>query len=311
MRELNLPQAKVWWVQLLAKIAANAEKTPADTGHADTMPADTEQLADHLRRELPFYDIELTIITRVGGNLARLIQCEGTSEIIRTLFADDLMTRWYTESVTHRIFNSLARETVRLLTEQTQSKPTQSKPLNVLEVGAGTGGLTSHILDIFDPHSTSYQFTDVGAFFLRSGRRRFANYPFVEFATLDLERRCGEQGFADGSCNLVIANNVIHDTKNLRFTLRNVAQVLAPGGYLLMIELTDPQIWWHMCFGSLDGWWRFKSDPGDDREDLMLLKVEQWYEVLAESGFHQTAVLSDALDIDFANRAFLSQVDGS
>ena len=69
------------------------------------------------------------------------------------------------------------------------------------------------------------------------------------------------------SFDLIVANNVIHDTRNVRDTLRHVARLLAPGGLLLMLELTDPQIWWHMCFGSLEGWWRFKSDPTDHRQD--------------------------------------------
>ncbi|MCA9119963.1 MAG: methyltransferase [Planctomycetaceae bacterium] len=293
LSELKLPPAKVWWIQLLAKIALNSAEAPANT----------RQLATCLRAELPSYETELTIITRVGENLLRLMQCEGTSEIVHTLFADDLMTRWYTSSVTYNLFNALARETVRLICEQTSAKP-----MNILEVGAGTGGLTSHLLELFDPSATRYHFTDIGAFFLRAGRRRFANYGFVEFATLDLERDCNEQGFPNGSCSLVIANNVLHDTKNLRFTLQNVSRVLAPGGYLLMLELTDPQVWWHMCFGSLDGWWRFKSDPSDDREELMLLKSEQWSELLAATGFDQTTVLSDSVAPDFANRLFLSRV---
>ncbi|MCG8651281.1 MAG: hypothetical protein MI861_15690, partial [Pirellulales bacterium] len=96
-------------------------------------------------------------------------------------------------------------------------------------------------------------------------------------------------------------------TKNIAFTLSNLARTLVPGGMMLMVELTDPQTWWHMCFGSLEGWWRFKSDPTDPRQDLMLMKRERWMECLAEAGFSQTAVISDHLPFDFANRLFLSQ----
>ncbi|NND99696.1 MAG: class I SAM-dependent methyltransferase [Pirellulaceae bacterium] len=295
LRSLGVPPSKSWWIQLLASISQSAVTDPAIDLHTDI------SALKYLQDRLPFYSIELSLIERVGQRLDELIKSEGTSAIIQTLFCDDVMSRWYTNSVTYNVFNKLSRETIRFVLSQID------RPLRVIEVGAGTGGLTANLLDLFPSDSTDYAFTDVGAFFLRSGRRRFADYSFVNFRRLDLEQPCHEQGFQVGSCDLVIANNVIHDTKNVAFTLRNLADTLAPGGMLLMVELTDPQSWWHMCFGSLEGWWRFKSDPSDSRTDLMLLKREQWIKRLDQSGFVETTVISDQLPSDFANRLFLSQ----
>lgn len=293
LQEKRVPLEKRWWMQLLAKIVM-------DSG---CPKAEIDKLTDRLWGELPSYHIELTLMRRVGERLLRLMTSDGTSEIVQTLFADDIMTRWYKDGVTYLPFNSIARETLRFCLARTNAER-----LRVLEVGAGTGGLTSHVLDQFDPAATRYVFTDVGPYFLRAGRRRFSKYAFVEFAVLDLEQPCSEQGFRDTSFDLVIANNVIHDTRNILDTLRNLAQVTAPGGMLLMLELTDPQTWWHLCFGSLDGWWRFKTDPTDRRQDLMILKKHEWLDILGEAGYRDTAVLSDRFPCDFANRLFLSQI---
>ena len=291
LQSRGIPISKSWWVQLLAKIA--------DTGAADKESC--ASVLEELRGDLPFYEIELSLIERVGERLEELIKTDGTSAIVQTLFGDDVMFRWYTKSVTYDVFNQLSRETLRCLLSQ------RDQPIRVIEVGAGTGGMTANLLDLFRPDQTQYLFTDVGKYFLRSARRRFEAFPFVEYQRLDLEQSYCEQGFLENSCDLVIANNVIHDTKNVAFTLENLRKTLSPGGMLLMLELTDPQSWWHMCFGSLDGWWRFKSDPSDTREDLMLLKRGEWLDLLSDSGFAETAVLSDQLPCDFANRLFLSQ----
>ncbi len=292
LREKQIPPAKFWWLQLLAEVAAAR----------DYQGSGIEQLSAELAGELPFYEIELTLMRRVGEQLDQLMRADGTTLIVRTLFTDDLMTRWYEDGVTYRVFNSLAREAVRFALDASAGVR-----VNVLEVGAGTGGLTAHLLDLFEPNRTRYIFTDVGAFFLRSGRRRFSGFPFVDFKVFDLERPSSEQDLGDETFDLVVANNVIHDTQNIASALSNLTPLMAPGAMLLMVELTDPQIWWHMCFGSLDGWWRFKNDPADPRTKLMLLKKHAWIEVLEEAGFAETAVLSDRLPGNFANRLFLSQ----
>ena len=292
--ERGVPCAKFWWLQLLAKIAVTHQ----------CRRCDVHEMMRELHKSLPFYEIELSLIRRVGEQLPTLFTSEGTSTIVQLLFADDVMSRWYTDGVTYRVFNALACQAVRFGLDLRQSEP-----LRVLEVGAGTGGLTSHLLKLFDSARTQYVFTDVGAYFLRSGRRRFADFPFVQFQVFDLERPGNEQGFEDDPFDIVIANNVIHDTRNIAFTLSNITQLMKPRGLFLMLELTDPQIWWHMCFGSLEGWWRFKTDPDDPREELMLLKTDEWLDALSLAGFSQTAVLSDQLRRDFANRLFLSQIE--
>lgn len=81
--------------------------------------------------------------------------------------------------------------------------------LRVLEIGAGTGGLTARVL----PHLSrggevrgTYVFTDVSAGFFPAARERFG--AAVEYRVLDIGRDPGEQGFGGEMFDLIIASNV-------------------------------------------------------------------------------------------------------
>ena len=49
----------------------------------------------------------------------------------------------------------------------------------VLEVGAGTGSLTSNILHLLPKERVDYCFTDISNFFFSRAEQKFADYPFV------------------------------------------------------------------------------------------------------------------------------------
>jgi hypothetical protein len=63
--------------------------------------------------------------------------------------------------------------------------------LQILEVGAGTGGTTAFVLEALAPFADRirYVFTDIGTFFLDAARPRFADYPFVTRPWISSGRR--------------------------------------------------------------------------------------------------------------------------
>ena len=129
------------------------------------------------------------------------------------------------------------------------------RPLRVLEVGAGTGGMTAALLPAFRPELTEYVFTDVSAGFFASARTRFQRFSFVEYRRLDIDDDLGGQGFVEGSFDLIVASNVLHVARDLRFSLRSLGRLLVPGGQLLAVEAHDPDVL--AGFNSLDQFWAF------------------------------------------------------
>ncbi|OLT58080.1 class I SAM-dependent methyltransferase [Moorena bouillonii] len=250
LQEKQIPLSKLYWIQLLTQIVVKY----------DYQETDVKVLLEELMIQLPFYHIELSLMERVGNNLIKLMKDESTSTIIQLLFSSNLMSKWYESSVTYQVFYKYIKEAIKILINSRIEST-----INVIEVGSGTGGLTTHLLPLFEPKQTKYVFTDISNYFLRLGAKKYANYPFIDYKILDLEKDCIDQRYTNNSFDIILANNVIHDTKNILFTLYNLRKLLKPNGFLILLELTDPQIWWHMCFGSLEGWWRFKMDDNDKR----------------------------------------------
>jgi NADPH:quinone reductase-like Zn-dependent oxidoreductase/SAM-dependent methyltransferase/acyl carrier protein len=167
----------------------------------------------------------------------------------------------------------------------------ERRTLRILEVGAGTGGTTSHVLARLPPGRAAYTFTDLSNVFLSRAEQRFRDYPFVEYRLLDIERDPTEQGFDAHSFDVVIAANVLHATRDLRGTLANVRRLLASEGVLALLEVSQTSRWLDLVFGLLKGWWLFADS---ELRAHPLLTREKWLDVLGGVGFTEAAHVADA-----------------
>ena len=129
-------------------------------------------------------------------------------------------------------------------------------------------GSTTQSSDLY-ADKVRYTFTDVSPFFVARAREKFARSPFMRFLPLDIERAPASQQIETGQHDIVIAANVLHATTDLRQTLRHVRSTLAPGGLLVLLEMTNKEWWIDLTFGMTDGWWRFQDR--DLRPDYPLL----------------------------------------
>ena len=186
-----------------------------------------------------------------------------------------------------RFYNDVFRSTVRRLVADWPA----GRPLRILEIGGGTGGVTAAILPLLPPERTHYTFTDLSDGFALRAADRFREFDFMDFRRLDVERDPREQGFGEGAFDVVIAANVLHATADLDKTLAHVGRCLRPGGLLLALEKHDQRSL-TMVFGLLSGWWLYTDT--DRRRQSPLLSASQWPAVLAASGFDEVALLNDA-----------------
>ncbi len=121
--------------------------------------------------------------------------------------------------------NRMAAEALRALLAGLPSDRT----IRILEIGAGTGATSEVLLPLLPPDRAEYVFTDLSKLFLQRAAERFTAYPFVRYELLNLESPPGEQGFADGQFDLIVAVNVVHATQDITVSLGNIRQLLAPG----------------------------------------------------------------------------------
>ena len=72
--------------------------------------------------------------------------------------------------------------------------------LNILEIGAGTGGTTGYVLPELTAGRANYVFSDISSFFLEKIKKKFSKYPFLSYQLLDIERNPTSKAF----CRIVL-----------------------------------------------------------------------------------------------------------
>ncbi|MBV9010722.1 MAG: acyltransferase domain-containing protein [Pseudonocardiales bacterium] len=180
----------------------------------------------------------------------------------------------------------IVAEVTRLLGEA------DGRPLRILEVGGGQGHLTWPVAEALRGNrNVEYRFTDLGRSFVVAAQREAANrgLDFMTFGVLDVDRGLGTQsGRDDRDFDIVLAFNVLHATPDLRRTVRNLHELLTPGGLLYILEATSTPRIATMTVGLLEGWWYFDDDL---REHSPLLPPHRWQQLLDSLGFRPTVAL--------------------
>ncbi|MFJ9843656.1 amino acid adenylation domain-containing protein [Kitasatospora sp. NPDC101155] len=292
----------------LVTTAEVADDRTDPAGGTDRWEAELDRLADTYPDIAPTVTLNREFL-RVYPQLLRgeLVGTEvmfpGTSmQLVENLYKGNSLTDFFNLLVADEVREALAARLPGLADGET---------VHVMELGAGTGATSERVLPVLagHPDRVGYTFTDVSPRFLEHGRERFAaRYPFVRFDLLNLERGLPDQGFADGTADIVIATNVVHATRNLRATLRKARALLRPGGLLLLNELTAIRPYLTVTGGVMEGWWAFQDAelrvPGSP-----LVAPEAWRRLLAEEGFARTRILGDATT-ELGQHVLVAQSDG-
>ncbi|MDP9360612.1 MAG: SDR family NAD(P)-dependent oxidoreductase [Acidobacteriota bacterium] len=248
---------------------------------------DTEREWNAAAARHPAFAPELNMLRRCGTRLADVLR--GRADGLQLLFPDantDEVAKLYSNSALIKSMNAAAQRAVAIALQ----RRAPGSAFRVLETGAGSGGTTSWLLPQLAAGDCEYHFTDVSPLFLATAKEKFAQYPFVRYATFDVERSALEQGFKRNQFDMVIASNVLHTTRDLRLSLKNLREVLVPGGMFLLLEGTVPLRWVDITFGLTAGWWKFADY--DLRPSHPLMNAAAWRALLLESGFAEAEMVS-------------------
>ncbi|KZL64051.1 polyketide synthase [Colletotrichum incanum] len=175
----------------------------------------------------------------------------------------------------------------------------KNSALEILEIGAGTGGATRPAMATLTKNGRRYKhydFTDISPSFFEQAKETFKDeLGQMNFRVLNIEDDPVTQNFEANKYDLIVAANVLHATKNIDETLRNARKLLKPGGKLLLFEITNTEILLgSFCFGVLPGWWLSEDK---DRVWGPLMSPNLWSHHLVTAGFSGL----DAVFDDFAS----------
>src|SRR5690606_35595404 len=182
--------------------------------------AEPATILAELRARFPASETELTLFARCCAALPDVLR--GTADPLHLLFPGGSLEdggKLYRDTPSARTYNALVRDAIAAAIRDVPP----DRALRIIEIGAGTGGTTAHVLPVLPAARTDYVFTDVSPHFLNRARTEFAGFPFVRYELLDITRDPAGQGFRPGTSDVVIAANVLHATPDLRDTLRNAA----------------------------------------------------------------------------------------
>jgi amino acid adenylation domain-containing protein len=247
--------------------------------------ADPEMLAREAASQHPRLRSILRLVERCAAQYGPALA--GDVEAVGVLFsALEEETREEQEGTSaSRVYTALAAEVAARLTGLHPGRT-----VRILEIGAGQGSLSRHVLPLLEGRDVEYWFTDIGKMFLVKAEAEAARQGlgFVRFGRFDISRDPASQGYEPESFDLLLGLNVVHATPDVEQSLRNLRSLLRPGGTLCMIESVQRERWVDMVWGLAEGWWYFEDSF---RQGSPLLGLATWHEVLARAGFSVASAL--------------------
>jgi acyl transferase domain-containing protein/acyl-CoA synthetase (AMP-forming)/AMP-acid ligase II/acyl carrier protein/SAM-dependent methyltransferase len=276
-----LPDFQKWlsrWLQILVQQRELGKQSEAYTGLVPCSFDDLSMLLQKVRQHWMGSTQIVDILEQCGYHLAEVLT--GRQKIRDLLFPGGsltLMENLYEHSALSSYYNAIIRELMRAITETIQPQ----KQIRILEIGAGTGATSSGLIPILPGQQVSYTFTDITTTFLKQAAIKFRQYPFIEYRLLNIEQPPGNQGYKSHSYDVIVAANILHATRNIAETLSHIRTLLAPGGTLILWEITEPHPWFDVAFGALIN----PIDDQDIRPNHPFLTERQWSQTLQKQGF--------------------------
>ena len=152
------------FLSLLAQAGWLAKEDARWVVKRDLAGADPARVLAAMRASLLPIANELEMVGRAGPDLANALR--GECDPLQLLFPGgetETAERIYRDSPPARFFNGLVAEAVSTAAARARQA---GRKLRILEVGAGTGGTTAHVVPRLPLEGVEYTFTDVGPLFV-------------------------------------------------------------------------------------------------------------------------------------------------
>ena len=272
------------WMKHASRCLKNDEVSGMCLAEFQRYQSDPE-MKKQLFKEVNEHNADGALALRMGQNIVKVLRKE--EDPLHLMFGvDDILDRVYAQVAHLGNLPALQAALLKIVADNATN-------LRVLEVGAGTGGSTSGMLEglttksgegVFSSSVSTYVFTDISSAFFDKAKEKFKEYrDIMEYKVLDIEKEPNKEVFELGSYDIVVAQNVVHATTNLRRTLSHIRSLMKPHGKLLLQEgIRQDFSWSTIAFGQLPGWW---AGVESTRRLSPWVTTEQWNQVIKASGY--------------------------
>ncbi|WP_282792787.1 type I polyketide synthase [Streptomyces sp. CC224B] len=278
------PLLNEWLDELTRRDRLRRDSAGRITGLTAYAPDELDELLRQARQAWPG-EPEVELVQRCGTAAAEALRGEADPVDLFT----PLLDRAFAEP--GEIFGTEYAAVIRRAVAGVLKTPRAADGLQLLEIGGGTGITTSQLTEVLAGESGAHQyvFTDVSETFVSRAGRRYGELPWFSAQQLDIEKPPAAQGFRSGTFDVVIAANVLHATGDLTRTLEHVRSLLAPGGILLLAEITTPTLDFALSYSLLMG----QVTDHDRTRSAPFLSREQWERRLSIVFAHTASTLDD------------------
>ncbi|KAM9961932.1 hypothetical protein ACTFIR_004800 [Dictyostelium discoideum] len=261
--------------------------------------------------------LEFEVIEKVSMIIPKLL-FENDKQSSMTLFQDNLLTRFYSNSNSTRFYLERVSE---MVLESIRPIVREKRVFRILEIGAGTGSLSNVVLTKLNTYLSTlnsnggsgyniiieYTFTDISANFIigEIQETMCSLYPNVtfKFSVLDLEKEViNSSDFLMGDYDIVLMAYVIHAVSNIKFSIEQLYKLLSPRGWLLCIEPKSNVVFSDLVFGCFNQWWNYYDDI---RTTHCSLSESQWNQLLLNQSLNNESSSSSNCYGGFSNVSFI------
>lgn len=255
-------------------------------GSRQTPSKSSRELHEHFIESFPAYTSEANLMALTGSKLADCLtgRADAVSLMFRGAVAQKVMEEYYCASP---MLSTLTEHMVNFMQTVVTSSNSSSgnTPLRILEVGAGFGGTTTRLAQLLQESGVpvSYKFTDISPSLVKNAKAKFAQYPWMEFQSLNLENDMPDS--LKSSYDIVIGTNCVHATSNKTNTIGRLKSILNDQGFIVLSEVTQLVDWYDIVFGLLEGWWL-----ANDGSTYPLQPPDSWVRSFEQTGFSKIRV---------------------
>jgi SAM-dependent methyltransferase len=221
-------------------------------------------------------------LARCYGNMIDILKGSVHAEDILFPRGDlELVEVFYSTSSIYNYYSMLGAIVIKTIVESNAGNK-----YDILEIGAGTGNGTDHVLEKTGNVFSKYVFSDISRTLLKRAKNKFRDKDFMEFKLLDIMNDPAVE--ESGKYEIIYAVNVLHSVKEVMTALKNIFSMLKLNGHIVLAEISPPENsiyrFMELTFGLLPSF--YGHTDRELRPGTPLLRIEQWVELLNKAGFN-------------------------
>lgn len=182
----------------------------------------------------------------------------------------------YHDNKINRINNRFIANEIHYLCNEKMKN--NNKPFRILEVGAGVGGTTIDVITKLKDSKVEYYFTDVSEFFFNNAKNIFHEYDWIKYKIFDINEDFYKQGLDAFSFDLILCANVLHNSRNIDFVIKNLKNLLVDSGTLIILEETKMSYMLLTSMEFKDGLIGFEDERKESEQTFFSKK--QWEDII-------------------------------